>query len=141
MSSSRVSSQQSQNSKPVQQQQQEQQRATKSLVVSKVSLSFDEAGLLQDLGHNYKGIDKVSRMHDMNGNPIGAIRVDFKSEKACMEVLNDDYISIHGKTFPMRPYYTRVCRRCRKEGHYAAECPQKYLTEERLNELFAEQRA
>jgi hypothetical protein len=136
MSSKKQSPRQSQNSSPAPQQQ---QAPTRSLIASKVSFNEDPAKVLNDLSHNYIGVEKISQMHDKDGNPIGAIRIDFTSEKTTMEILNKGYILIDGKQRPVRAYRTLICRRCDGEGHRASECPQKPLSEQRLMEIFKQQ--
>jgi hypothetical protein len=134
MSSKRQSSRPSQNSSPV-----SEQPPTRSLIASKVFFNENVAKVLQDLSHNYVGVEKVFQMHDKNGQPIGAIRIDFTTEKSATEILNKGYILIDGKQRPVRPYRPLICRRCNGEGHRASECPQKPLTEQRLMEIFKEQ--
>jgi hypothetical protein len=136
MSSKKQSPRQSQNSSPVP----SQQAPIRSLIASKVSLGEDAAKILRDLSHNYIGVEKVSRIHDRDGHPVGAVRVDFASEKPATEVLNKGYILIDGKQRPVRASRPLVCYRCHNEGHHGSECPQKPLTEQRLMDLFKEQR-
>ncbi|CAF2852670.1 unnamed protein product [Rotaria sp. Silwood2] len=112
---------------------------TRSLFMSDISLNMKEKTLLHDLGHNYVGVEKVSRIHDDSGKPTDAIRVDMKSNKLAMKILDDGYILFDGKKCDVRPYWPRLCRRCRKEGHNASECPQRPLTFECAMEIFKEQ--
>jgi hypothetical protein len=134
MSSKQQSSQQSQNASPL-----PPQPSPKSLIALKVSINENVAKILQDLSHNYVGVEKVSQRHDKNGRPLSSIRIDFKSENCTTEIFNTGYILIDGKRRPVRPYWPLICRRCRNEGHHASECPQKPLTEQRLMEIFKEQ--
>jgi hypothetical protein len=134
MSSKQQSPRQSQNSSPL-----PPQSTTRSLVASKIAFDGNEAKLLQDLQHNYLGVEKISRLHDRDGKPVGAIRVDFKSDSFAMKILDDGHILIDGKRHPVRPYWPLICRRCHNEGHHVSECPQKPLTEQRVKELFKEQ--
>jgi hypothetical protein len=134
MSSKQQSPRQSQNASPL-----PPKALTRSLIASKVSVNGDTAKLVQDLSHNYLGVEKVFRRHDKNGQPIGAVRIDFTSENFVTQILKDGYILIDGKRCPVRPFWPVTCRRCQNEGHRASECPQKPLTEQRLMELFKEQ--
>ncbi len=97
------------------------------------------AKLLEDLSQNYSGVEKVSEFHDKDGKPIGAIRIDFKSNNFTMQILDAGYILIDGKRRPVRLYWPLTCRRCHNEGHRDSECPQKPLTEQRFIEIFKEQ--
>ncbi|CAF3073232.1 unnamed protein product [Rotaria sp. Silwood2] len=135
MSSKQQSARQSQNSSPL-----PTQKPIRSLVVSKVSFDLDEAKLLRDLGHNYLGVEKVSRLHDKDGKPIASIRIDFKSENFVLKIIDGGSILIDGKKCPVRPYWPQICHRCQNEGHYASECPQKPLTEQRAMEIFKQQK-
>ena len=135
MSSKQQSPRQSQNSSPL-----PPQSTTRSLIASKVAFDEVEAKLMQDLAHNHLGVEKVSRLHDRDGKPLGAIRIDFKSDNFAMQILNNGgYVFINGKRHPVRPYWPLICRRCQNEGHHVSECPQKSLTEQRVKELFREQ--
>lgn len=134
MSSKQQSPRQSKNISPL-----PMQSSTKSLIASKVSIDEDPTRLLQDLSHNYVGVEKVSQVHDKDGQPIGAIRIDFKSDNFAKQILDQGYILINGKRHPVRPYWPLMCHRCQNSGHRASECPQKPLTEQRLMELFKEQ--
>ena len=134
MSSKQQSPRQSQNSSPL-----PARSATRSLIASKIPFDEDETKLLKDLAHNYMGVEKVSRLHDRDGKPIGAKRIDFKSENVAMKILDEGFILINGKRHPVRPYWPSVCRRCQNEGHHVSECPQKPLTEQRVKELFNQQ--
>ncbi|CAF1028683.1 unnamed protein product [Rotaria sordida] len=131
MSSKRQSSQQSQNSSFL---------PTRSLVASKVSCDLDEAKLLQDLGHNYIGVEKVFRRYDKDGKPMGFIRIDFKAENVAMKIIDSGYILIDGKQCPVQSYSPLICHRCQNEGHYASNCPQKPLTEQRAMEILKQQK-
>ncbi len=134
MSSKQQSPRQSHNSSPL-----PQQSTTRSLIASKISSDEDETKLMKNLAQNYLGVEKISRLHGKDGKPIGAIRIDFKSDNFAMQILDGGYILIDGKRRPVRPYWPIICRRCNNEGHYASECPQKPLTEQRLMEIFKEQ--
>ncbi|CAF0717863.1 unnamed protein product [Adineta steineri] len=134
MSSKQQSPRQSQTASPV-----PQQPAPRSLIASKVSFGIDETKLLRDLEHNYLGIEKISRVHDKDGKPLGSIRIDFKSENFAKSILGQNYILIDGSRCPVRPYWAPTCHRCHKEGHHVSECPQRPLTEQRLSELFNHQ--
>ena len=134
MSSKKQSPRQSQNSSPL-----PPPSTTRSLIVSKISLDGDGAGLLRDLSHNYLGVEKVSQRHDKDGNPLHSIRIDFKSDNFAMKILDQGYIIIDGKRHPVRAYWPIICRRCKNEGHHVSECPQQPLTEKRLMEIFQEQ--
>jgi hypothetical protein len=134
MSSKQQSTQQSQNSSTL-----PPQSSTRSLIASKVSFNEDTERLLRDLAHNYLGVEKVSQLHDKDGQSIGAIRIDFKSDNFTTQILDNGYILIDGKRRPVRPYWPLICHRCQNEGHRSSECPQKPLTEQRLIEIFKEQ--
>ncbi|CAF3299890.1 unnamed protein product [Rotaria socialis] len=111
------------------------QDTTRSIIVTKVSLGLDEDTILRSLGHNYVSIDKVSRRYARDGQPIGSIQVDFKSDQQSMKIIEQGYILIDGKQYPARGFWPLICHRCQQEGHYASNCPKNPLTEERFNEL------
>ncbi|CAF2083896.1 unnamed protein product [Rotaria magnacalcarata] len=111
------------------------QDTTRSILVTKVSLALDEDTILRSLAHNYVSIEKVSRRYSRDGQPIGSIQVDFKSDQQPMKIIEQGYIFIDGKKHPVRAYWPLVCHRCQQEGHYASQCPKNPLTEERFNEL------
>ena len=113
----------------------------RSVIASKVPLNCNPSKILIDLQQNYMGVEKVSRQHNKDKQPISDIRIDFRSEKFTKEVLDKGYVLVDGQRRPVRPYWTPVCHRCRSEGHYASECPQKPITEQRLTALFAQQQA
>jgi len=135
MSSKQQSPQASQSASPV-----PSQPSTRSVIASKVSFNENPAKVLQDLAHNYVGVEKVSQLHDKHGQPIGAIRIDFKSDNIATQILDNGYILIDGKRRPVRPYWALICNRCQNEGHRSSECPQKPLTEQRAKELYKEQK-
>ncbi|CAF3219671.1 unnamed protein product [Rotaria socialis] len=137
MSSSSKSSQQSLNTLPFSS---NGQQTTRFVIVSKVSLGYDEKTLLHSLGHTYVGVERVSRLYDQDENPTDEIRVDFKTDKETMKILQAQYIFIDGKKYPAHKYQPLVCHRCQKEGHYASQCPRKPLTEERFHELLEMQK-
>ncbi|CAF2058056.1 unnamed protein product [Rotaria magnacalcarata] len=132
MSSSSKSSQQSLNTLPFSS---NGQQTTRSVIASKVSLDYDEKTLLHSLGHTYLGVENVSRLYDQDENPMDEIRVDFKTNKETMKILQAQYIFIDGKKYPANGYQPLVCHRCQQEGHYASQCPRKPLTEERFHKL------
>ena len=113
--------------------------ASRSLIASKVSVDENEQNILKDLRHNYMSVEKISRIHDKDGQPIGVIRIDFTSDNVTKTILDTGYVLIDGKRRPVRPFWPLICRRCHNEGHHVAECPQKPLTEQRLMELFKDQ--
>jgi hypothetical protein len=135
MSSKQQSSRQSQTASPV-----PPEPSTRSVIASKVSVNENLAKVLQDLAHNYVGVEKVSQLHNEHGQPVGAIRIDFKSDNVTTQILNNGYILIDGKRRPVRPYWPLICHRCQNEGHRSSECPKKPLTEQRVKELLEEQK-
>ncbi|CAF1566364.1 unnamed protein product [Rotaria sp. Silwood1] len=116
-----------------------QRTTTRSLFVSDISLDIKEKTLLHDLRHNYAGVEKVSRIHNDNGKSADAMRIDLKSDKQAMNILDNGYILIDGKKCNVRPYWPRLCRRCHKEEHNTSECPQRPLTVESAMQIFKEQ--
>lgn len=129
-----VSDQSSHSSSPVP------RASPRSLIVSKVSLDKDETWLFNELNATYSDVKRVSRNHDQDGNELSSIRVDFQSEDIVEQILYDEAIYIRNKPHYIRPYWSRICYRCNKEGHVSAECPQYSLPEWRLAELIEEQK-
>ncbi|CAF1468264.1 unnamed protein product [Adineta steineri] len=115
------------------------EQAPKSLIVSKVSLAYDETWIFDDLNNNYPDVKKVSRNYDQYGNQLGAIRVDFNSEEIVSEILNEGAIYIEDRSYYVRPYWPLICYRCQNEGHISAQCPKYDVPEWRLDELLQEQ--
>jgi hypothetical protein len=68
--------------------------STQSLVVPKVSCDINEAKLLEYLRHSYVGVENVSRLYDRDGEPISAIRVDFKSSAVVMNILKENRVRV-----------------------------------------------
>jgi hypothetical protein len=135
MSSQQQSPRQSQNSSPL-----PSTAATQSLVVPKISCDFNEAKLLGYLGHSYVGVEKVSRLYDRDGEPISAIRVEFKSSAVVMNILKEKSILINGKRYTVRPYFPPNNNRRVQNGEQRASAyPSACLTEERFTELFQQQ--
>jgi hypothetical protein len=99
--------------------------STRSLVVSNVPSGDNDAKLLQDLGHNYLGIEKISRFVDVNGQPLGHIRIDFKSGTSLTKIFKDSFILIDGKRRPVQSYYTLGYNPSPKEENGASENSQK----------------
>jgi hypothetical protein len=107
---------------------------------------------LQDLGHNYLGIENISRFCNVNNRPVNDIRIDFKSDSFSKKILTDNFILIDGKRRSVQPYYSLIYQPNQNEEDRASENsqksaveqtqkpmnkqPQNYLTERRLKELF-----
>jgi hypothetical protein len=133
------------------------QSSTRSIVVSKVASSENEAKFLQDLAHNYLGVEKISQFYHADGQAVDDIRIDFKSDSVPMKIIKDNYIIIDGKRRPVQPYWSFInvpsqnqngknhaseqpqTSSAKQPQKPAAKQPQKYLTEQRLKELFREQ--
>jgi hypothetical protein len=123
--------------------------STRSLIVSKVAAGEKEAKLLQDLAHNYIGAEKISRFYDTEKKSVDNIRIDFKSDSLPAKIIKDGYILIDGKRCPVQPYWSFVytpSENQNEQDHPSEQSqtsrtrrPQKYLTEQRVMELFREQ--
>ena len=113
---------------------------TQSLVVSKVSCDINEAKLLQDLKHSYVGVEKVSRLQNKDGEQISAIKVDFISNTVVTKILKENSILLNGKRHSVRPYFPPNNHQYQNEEHRPSVYPQQYLTEERVVQLFREQK-
>lgn len=111
----------------------------RSLIVSNVLLDADLHGIHEDLDQNYADVENITRMYANDGQALAAIRVDFSSEEAVAEILEENAIYIRNRSHRVRPYWPRVCRRCQNEGHFAAECPQNFSNARYLRELVDEQ--
>lgn len=134
MSSSQQSPRHSLNASPL-----PEPKPSKSIVVSKVSTNADANAIIKDLRHNYLGVEQITRLHDKDGKVNTNVRIDFTSIKLASEVLSKGYVLIDGKQCPVRAHQPLVCHRCHNEGHFASDCPQKPLTEQRLQELLHQQ--
>ncbi|CAF2393927.1 unnamed protein product [Rotaria sp. Silwood2] len=119
------------------------QSSTRSLIVLQVPSNQKCEKLLQDLGHNYLGIEKIFRFHDRDGKPVDIVRLDFKSESFVTTILNDKYILIDGARRPVQPYWSLIYHSTQKGKSSASKVaqnvsntePQNHLTEQRVNEL------
>ncbi|CAF1501407.1 unnamed protein product [Adineta ricciae] len=134
MSSKHQSPRQSLNASPL-----PEPKPTKSIVASKVPTNADANVIIRDLRHNYLGVEQVTRLHDKDGKVSARVRIDFTSIKLANAALSKGYVLIDGKQCPVQTYQPPFCYRCRTEGHYASNCSQKPLTEQRLQDLFQQQ--
>jgi hypothetical protein len=126
----------------------------KSLIVSKVGSNEKLGQILQDLTHNYMGIERISRFYDVDKKVVDQIRIDFKFESTFTKIIKDDYILIDGKRRSIQPYrsLTYIPKENQNENGLASQEPvikesskpasknsQNYLTERRVKELFTQQ--
>ncbi|CAF0752093.1 unnamed protein product [Rotaria sordida] len=127
------------------------QSSTRSLIALQVPKNQKCTELLQDLRHNYLGIENIFRFHDKDNKPVDIIRLDFKSDSLMTKILNDKYILIDGQRRPIQPYWSLINHSNQNEQPPASETiqntsnkqprnssikqTQNFLTEERVKEL------
>jgi hypothetical protein len=99
MSSKQQSSRQSHNPLPI-----PPQTTKRSLIFSNVSFDQDEKELLRNLKQNYSGVLRVSRLYfrDNDQKPIGAIRIEFKSDELATQFLDEKDIWINDKQYSLQ---------------------------------------
>jgi hypothetical protein len=118
------------------------QTLPKSFIVPKIGSTEKTEQILHNLSHNYTGIERISRFYNENMEPTDHIRIDFKSDSTVTKVTNDGYIFINGKRHSIQPYRALINASNENQKPVAngsSKPAQKYLTETRVKELFAQQ--
>lgn len=106
-----------------------------SFLVIKVDPSISEQQLLGDFQKQATGILKVTRFYNQDGQALGQVRVDCQSANVVRNILEKNFILVHGKRHPVRAYPSVTCHRCHQQGHQSSQCPEKAITEERFEQL------
>ena len=130
------------------------QTVPRSLIVSKVSSNDKVEQIMQDLAHNYLGVERVFRFYNAEDLPVDSIQINFKSDASMPKILKDKYIIIDGKRRPVQPYWSCTYisdeNDCKpvviqpKQPVVTQKPPvpnnsQVYLTERRVQQLFYQQ--
>ena len=112
---------------------------SRSLLVERVSLDLFNKGLTQVLQKRYPTLERVTALeyrstHEDKDHFVN-LQLDFKSDVTVKQLLEKNFFLLGEKRHTIRAFRPLICHRCQEQGHRAAECPQKPLTEQRLRQL------
>lgn len=82
------------------------QTSPRSLIVLKIGVTEALSQIMQDLTHNYLGIERIHRLYDSEDRPVDCIRIDFKFDTTASKILKDKYIFIGGKRRSVQSYWS-----------------------------------